>query len=82
MTETTEKYVPVLHTPVQLKPKGDLKLRKEDGQYLASQGDTVIYTTYWARRLIDEEIEIIGPGVIAPEPEAEPAKSQKPGKAN
>lgn len=36
--------------PVIVKPAKGLKVRKEDGTFLPEEGDTVIHSSYWARR--------------------------------
>lgn len=45
-----------LHKPVFATPKAGMKLRKEDGTYLPEGGDTVIHSTYWARREKDGDV--------------------------
>lgn len=47
-----------LHQPVFAKPKTGLKIRKEDGIYLPEDGDTVIHSTYWARRELDGDVTL------------------------
>lgn len=47
-----------LHTPVFAKPNAGLKIRKEDGTYLPEAGDTVIHSTYWARREKDGDVTL------------------------
>lgn len=47
-----------LHKPVFAKPKAGLKIRKEDGTYLPEGGDTVIHSTYWARREADGDVTL------------------------
>lgn len=47
-----------LHKPVFAKPKAGLKIRKEDGTYLPEEGDTVIHSTYWARRELDGDVTL------------------------
>lgn len=50
--------MPTLHKPVFAKPKAGLKVRKEDGTHLPEQGDTVIHSTYYARREKDGDITL------------------------
>ena len=77
VTEQTEnvkpaKKHPPLHQPVVLKPaEGKPPVRKEDGTYLPAAGDTVTYTTYWARRYDEDDVELVTQEV---EGEATPAK--------
>ncbi len=47
-----------LHKPVFATPKDGLKIRKEDGTYLPEGGDTVIHSTYWARREKDGDVTL------------------------
>lgn len=47
-----------LHQPVFITPKAGLKIRKEDGTYLPEGGDTVIHSTYWARREKDGDVTL------------------------
>jgi len=47
-----------LHQPVFAKPAAGLKVRKEDGTYLPEGGDTVIHSTYWARRKTDGDVTL------------------------
>lgn len=47
-----------LHQPVFVTPKAGLKIRKEDGTYLPEGGDTVIHSTYWARREKDGDVTL------------------------
>lgn len=46
----------ILGQPVTLKAVHNLKIRKEDGQYLAEDGETVIATSYWLRRLDNGDV--------------------------
>jgi len=46
-----------LGEPTKIKPKDGLKLRKENGQFLAEGGETVIASSYWLRRLNDGDVE-------------------------
>lgn len=52
---------------IRIKPKAGVQLRKENGQILAADGETVVATSYWLRRFKDGDIE----EVTAPEPVAE-----------
>lgn len=62
---------PTLNQPAFVKPLNGLTIRKEDGQPLPDGGDTVIYTTYWARRVQDGDVE-----ATADLPKEKPAKKQ------
>jgi hypothetical protein len=47
----------ILGQPVTLKPMTPgLHLRKEDGSILAVEGETVIATSYWLRRLNEGDV--------------------------
>lgn len=48
----------VLHQPVYATPKAGLQIRKEDGTFLPEGGDTVIHSTYWARREQDGDVTL------------------------
>lgn len=50
--------MPTLHQPVFAKPKAGLNVRKEDGNFLPEGGDTVIHTSYWARREQDGDVTL------------------------
>lgn len=50
--------MPKLHKPVFAKPATGLKVRKEDGGYLPEGGDTVMHSTYWARREADGDVTL------------------------
>lgn len=50
--------MPTLHKPVFAKPTAGLQVRKEDGVFLPEQGDTVIHSTYWARREQDGDVTL------------------------
>lgn len=56
----------ILGQPVTLKAVLNLKIRKEDGQYLATEGETVIATSYWLRRLDNGDVEEIVAAEAAP----------------
>lgn len=56
----------ILGQPVTLKAVLNLKIRKEDGQYLAADGETVIATSYWLRRLDNGDVEEIVAAEAAP----------------
>lgn len=47
----------ILGQPVRLKATNGLKIRKEDGAHLADDGETVIATSYWLRRLENGDVE-------------------------
>lgn len=49
----------IIGQPVNVKPKDGRHLRKEDGHLLSAQGETVIASSYWLRRLADDDIEVI-----------------------
>jgi len=55
----SQDNTPVLGQPVVLKPAAGLKIRKEDGTWLPAEGDTVIFTSYFARRLNDADVELV-----------------------
>lgn len=55
----SQDNTPVLGQPVVLKPAAGLKIRKEDGTLLPAEGDTVIFTSYFARRLNDADVELV-----------------------
>lgn len=68
-----------LHKPVFAKPKQGLQVRKEDGQFLPEGGDTVIHSTYWARREQDGDVTLSDQLPIEQAPvEETPKKSAKP----
>lgn len=50
--------MPTLHKPVFAKPKTGLAVRKENGTFLPEGGDTVIHSTYWARREQDGDVTL------------------------
>lgn len=51
----------ILGQPVTLKPFNGIHLRKEDGSVLLAEGETVIASSYWLRRLHNGDIEIVEP---------------------
>lgn len=55
----SQDNTPVLGQPVVLKPAAGLKIRKEDGTWLPEQGDTVTFSSYYARRLGDGDVELV-----------------------
>jgi hypothetical protein len=64
VTEQTEnvkpaKKHPPLYQPVELKPAEGKSVRKEDRTWLPAEGDTVIYTPYWARRYDEDDVELV-----------------------
>lgn len=56
----------ILGQPVLLKPANSLAIRKEDGQYLAEGGETVIASSYWLRRLADGDVDELILAAAAP----------------
>ncbi len=55
-----------------IKRAGDAPLRKPDGSYLAEQGEVIVWSTYWQRRLDDGDI------IISDDPEHDaPKKDDK-----
>jgi len=62
----------ILGQPVKLKPTNGLKLRKENGLFLAEDGETVIASSYWLRRKNDGDVE-----EVADEAVQEPAADQQ-----
>lgn len=63
-----------LHQPVFAKPKEGLSIRKEDGTHLPAEGDTVIHSSYWARREQDGDVTL---SEVEPEKAAELKASKK-----
>jgi len=61
-----------LGEPTKIKPKAGLKLRKENGQFLDEDGETVIASSYWLRRKNDGDVE-----EVADEDGQEPAADQQ-----
>lgn len=51
----------ILGQPVNIKPAHGVHLRKEDGAILSAEGETVIASSYWLRRLDSGDIELIAP---------------------
>lgn len=51
----------ILGQPIAIKPVHGIHLRKEDGGILAVDGETVIASSYWLRRLDNGDIEVIEP---------------------
>lgn len=64
--------MPKLHEPVFAKPAAGLKIRKEDGGHLPEGGDTVIHSTYWARREADGDVTLSD----LPAEDVKPAKTK------
>lgn len=58
----------ILGQPITLKPVNGIHLRKEDGGILAVEGETVIASSYWLRRLDNGDVETLP---------AKPVKSAK-----
>jgi len=67
-----------LGQPVKLKPANGLTLRKENGQFLAEGGETVIASSYWLRRLNDGDVEEVAADVVQ-EPAADQPKLKTKG---
>jgi hypothetical protein len=51
----------ILGQPVTIKPTYNLWIRKEDGDPLDNDGETVMATSYWLRRLNNGDVEEIIP---------------------
>ncbi len=66
--------MPKLHEPVIATPKAGLNVRKEDGTYLPAAGDTVMHSTYWARREKDGDVKLEDLPKAAKNTPIEPAK--------
>ncbi len=66
----------ILGQPVLLKPAYGMAIRKEDGQYLHAQGETVMASSYWLRRLAEGDVdELVQAQPAAP---VDPADALKP----
>lgn len=59
----------ILGQPITIKPANGIYLRKEDGSILAIDGETVIASSYWLRRLDNGDIEIV--------PDSKPSKTKE-----
>jgi len=46
---------------IRIKPAAGASVRKEDGLYLRPDGETVIASNYWLRRLNAGDIELVTP---------------------
>ncbi len=44
--------------PIIVKPAKGLKVRKENGTFLPDAGDTVVHSSYWARREQDGDVTL------------------------
>lgn len=49
----------ILGQPVTIKPVSGRHLRKEDGRVLSPDGETVVASSYWLRRLNAGDVEIV-----------------------
>jgi hypothetical protein len=58
----------ILGQPVKIKPVNGKHLRKENGQILSAEGETVIATAYWLRRLNDGDVVEVAPEESKPKP--------------
>lgn len=59
-----------------VRPVTGRRVRKLDGSLLAEQGESVVWTSYWLKRLRDGDVECVADA--APEPsEAKPVKAVK-----
>ncbi|WP_066667346.1 MULTISPECIES: DUF2635 domain-containing protein [unclassified Sphingomonas] len=43
-------------TPITVVPAAGRRVRKEDGQLLAAEGEAVLLTSYWLRRIADRDV--------------------------
>ncbi|MGQ5789898.1 DUF2635 domain-containing protein [Serratia sp. IR-2025] len=41
-----------------LKPKGDVRVRKPDGTYLAAEGESLLLSAYWLRRIAEGDVDV------------------------
>ncbi|MDP8834514.1 DUF2635 domain-containing protein [Serratia marcescens] len=41
-----------------LKPKGDVRVRKPDGTYLATEGESLSLSAYWLRRIAEGDVAV------------------------
>ncbi|WP_209634600.1 DUF2635 domain-containing protein [Serratia sp. PL17] len=41
-----------------LKPKGDVHVRKPDGTYLATEGESLSLSAYWLRRIAEGDVAV------------------------
>lgn len=49
----------ILGQPITLRPVNAIHLRKEDGSILSPDGEIVIASSYWLRRLDNGDIEVV-----------------------
>lgn len=61
-----------------LKPVGDRKVRHPDGRHLRGEGERVVMTTYWRRRLAGKEVEEVNPAPPAGKQSGSSASKAKP----
>lgn len=59
-----------------IKPKAGIQLRKENGQILAADGETVTVTSYWLRRFKDGDIEAVSDAPAAASAEQPTTKTK------
>lgn len=60
----------ILGQPIKIKPALNAHIRKEDGNLLAHDGETVIASSYWARRLLADDIAEIPAEVATSAPKS------------
>ncbi|HGE8484933.1 TPA: DUF2635 domain-containing protein [Serratia marcescens] len=73
-----------------LKPKGDVRVRKPDGTYLAAEGESLLLSAYWLRRIAEgdvdvsditipqTEVDVAVSNVVPPKTEATPVETAAP----
>lgn len=59
-----------------VRPVAGRRVRKLDGSLLAEQGESVVWTSYWLKRLRDGDVECVADAEPEP-PEAKPVKTVK-----
>lgn len=50
-----------------LKPKGDVHVRKPDGTYLATEGESLSLSAYWLRRIAEGDVDVSDHATQKPE---------------
>jgi len=56
-----------------LKPKGDVHVRKPDGTHLAAEGESLLLSAYWLRRIAEGDVDVSD--ITIPQAEADIAVS-------
>ncbi len=59
-----------------LKPKGDVRVRKPDGTYLATEGEGLLLSAYWLRRIAEGDVAVSD--LDTPKAEVAPVESAAP----